>query len=174
LHHDLQAATRIAEDYVDQLSTDSGVYVTLFKEQTIEREFGWAFFYGPGDPSIMVAGNAPFIVDRRDGSIHMTGTAYPIEQYLESYARVGRSYPFAVPEHIVVLDGWKPGILKVSLTKLIRSASSKNLGAAKHCTDELLAGRVVTLSFPSVVDADSFCAEARDLGALAKRETRFQ
>jgi hypothetical protein len=35
----------------------------------MERDFGWVFFYAPEDESILVAGNAPFIVDRNDGSM---------------------------------------------------------------------------------------------------------
>src|SRR5438477_4178995 len=101
-------ATRIAEEYVAQFNRECGPTMKLFGEDTVERAFGWVFFYGPADESIIVAGNAPFIVDRKDGSIHVTGTAYPTEAYLECYARTGRTYPFAVPEHVVILEGWKP------------------------------------------------------------------
>jgi hypothetical protein len=126
------------------------------------------------DPSIPVLGNAPFIVDRKDGSIHLTGTAYPIEQYLKSYIRVGRTYPFAVAEEIVVLYGSKPGLLKISLTKLIRSATAKGLAEAKRCTDDLLEGKPVPLPFPDAIQADDFCEAAHRLGALARRETHWQ
>lgn len=106
---DMDLATRIAEEYLARLNAEGTPQLCLFREQTIERDFGWTFFYGPSDSSIIVAGNAPFIVDRKGGSINVTGTAYPTEQYLESYAHVGRAYPFAVPEHAVILEGWKPG-----------------------------------------------------------------
>jgi hypothetical protein len=59
--------------------------------QTLETCFGWVFFYDSkayiltGDPSHLIAGNSPFIVDKRDGSIHDTGTAEPVERYLERY-----------------------------------------------------------------------------------------
>jgi hypothetical protein len=32
-------------------------------------------------------GNAPFIVDKHDGRLYVTGTAYPIEHYIEKYRR---------------------------------------------------------------------------------------
>ncbi len=38
----------------------------------------------------MIAGNAPIIVSRADGSIHETGTAYPIEHYLADFERKTR------------------------------------------------------------------------------------
>jgi len=107
------------------------------------------------------------------GRSNVTGTAHPLNQYLESYVRAGRTYPFAIPEHIVVLETWKPGILKVSLTKLIRAAAGMTLAEAKRCTDEVLVGKPVTLTFPSTEQADRFCADAQDLGVVAKRETRF-
>lgn len=170
---DLERATRIAEEYLERLNTNGEFQVVLHRGLTLEHEFGWVFFWGPSDPLILVAGNAPLIVDRKDGSIHVTGTAYPTERYVENYARVGRTYPFAVPEYLVILAGWKPGMLKVSLTKIIRSSTGRELAEAKNCTDEVLAGRSVTLTFPTATAADKFCADAQRLGALARRETRY-
>ena len=170
---DLQGATRIAEEYVARLACGD-VELILFPRNTIERDFGWVFFYGPRDSSIMVAGNAPFIIDRREGAIHVTGTAFPVERYLESYARVGRTYPFAVGEYLVILDGWKPGMQKVALTKLIRTSTEKDLAEAKSCSDEVLAGKPVALTFPTAAAADAFCAGAQLLGVSSRRETRFQ
>lgn len=34
---------------------------------------------------IGLGGNAPLIVDRRDGSIYVTGTAYSYEKYVKEY-----------------------------------------------------------------------------------------
>ena len=67
--------------------------MVILSKETIECDFGWVFFYAPKDQSVLVAGNVPITVDREDGTVHLTGTAYPIEHYLESYARVRRSYP---------------------------------------------------------------------------------
>ena len=54
----------------------------LLRQETLERDFGWVFFYGPDEPSVVVAGNAPFIVDRNDGPVHVTGTAHPLNKYI--------------------------------------------------------------------------------------------
>jgi hypothetical protein len=170
---DVHAATQIAGEWLGQHNC-CDFPVALFLRETIERDFGWVFFYGPADWSIIVAGNAPLIVDRREGTIHVTGTAFPIEQYLESYGRVGRTYPFAVAIHLVILEGWKPGMLKVQLTKLIRANAGKGLAEAKRCTDEVLAGKAVVPTFASAADADAFCADAQQLGVVSKRKTRFQ
>jgi ribosomal protein L7/L12 len=170
---DVATAIQIAEEYIVRLNTEGDLRIKLFREETVEREFGWVFFYGPQAESITVAGNAPFIVDRTDGSIHATGTAYPIEAYLESYARTGRTYPFAVPEHVVILEGWKPGMSKVSLTKEIRTATGKGLAEAKNRTDSVIDGKAVTLTFPTAAEADEFRGKAQNLGVPAKCETRY-
>jgi hypothetical protein len=81
---------------------------------------------------------------------------------------------FAVEKHLVILEGWKPGILKVQLTKLIRANAGRSLADAKRCTDDVLAGKPVALTFATAPDADAFCADAEQLGVVSKRETGFQ
>lgn len=170
---DRAVATKIAEEYIAGLSNGE-LELRLFSEQTLEREFGWVFFYGTHNPSVQIAGNAPFIVDRRDGSVHMTGTAHPIEEYLQSYARIGRTYPFAVPEYVVVLNDWKPGMLKISLTKAIRKATGMDLPNAKLRTDDVLARKPVALTFSTPEKADEFQDEVERLGAVVERRTRYR
>jgi hypothetical protein len=40
-----------------------------------------------------VIGNSSIIVDRKDGSIHVTGTSHPLEYYLQAYERDGKLPP---------------------------------------------------------------------------------
>ena len=60
---------------------------------TIERPFGWVFFYDSklfldtGDDDYALIGNSPIIVDRSDGSLHTTGSGQPIQSYIEEYER---------------------------------------------------------------------------------------
>ena len=63
----------------------------IIDEHTIERAFGWVFFYDSlrhqqtqslGDS---LAGNAPVIVNRFDGLLHYPGTALPTEEYIRAY-----------------------------------------------------------------------------------------
>lgn len=57
----------------------------------IEGDLGWIFFYTTKafaetqDPMYELVGNAPIIVDREDGSLHVTGTGRPIEDYVEEF-----------------------------------------------------------------------------------------
>jgi hypothetical protein len=87
---DFQAAHQIAVEHAERLAAESGLSLALFERATLERDFGWVFFYGSESRDELLAGNAPFIVDRRDGSVHMTGTACPLEEYLDDYARLRR------------------------------------------------------------------------------------
>jgi hypothetical protein len=65
--------------------------VVLLDDETIERAFGWVFFFDSkrhvetGDYRYALAGNAPIVVTKADGQVHQTGTAYPIEHYLKGF-----------------------------------------------------------------------------------------
>ena len=64
----------------------------ILDEHTIERDWGWVFFWGSRNFEetqefrFALAGNAPILVKRVDGSAHFTTTAIPIEQFLEENA----------------------------------------------------------------------------------------
>jgi hypothetical protein len=36
----------------------------------------------------MLAGNTPFIVDNKTGSLQVLGTAHPVDFYIEEYAKL--------------------------------------------------------------------------------------
>jgi hypothetical protein len=93
---DHQQPRRIATDWLMAYQTrgpDGVVEFCLLDEHTIECDFGWVFFWQSqrflksGDFSNQLAGNAPLMVDRRDGALHVTGTAHPIEYYIQQYLR---------------------------------------------------------------------------------------
>ena len=63
----------------------------ILDQDTIERPFGWVFFYDSrrhqetDEFEYTLAGNAPLIVNRHDGSLYSTGTALPVEHYIRAY-----------------------------------------------------------------------------------------
>lgn len=65
----------------------------ILDEFTEERDFGWVFFYTSrnynetGDYKYALAGNAPLIINKFDGSIHYTGTALETEHYIREYEK---------------------------------------------------------------------------------------
>ena len=88
---DLAAAQEAAERFVLDLQRQTGVELLIVGDSTIEFDSGWVFFYDSrkylesGSISDALAGNAPLIVSRHDGSVHVTGTAYPIERYIREF-----------------------------------------------------------------------------------------
>lgn len=75
------------------LGIDENSSLFIMMDKTKEFEFGWIFFYQTTNYIVIdgvkigLGGNAPLIVDKRDGSLHVTGTAYPHEKYVEDYVR---------------------------------------------------------------------------------------
>lgn len=65
----------------------------LIEDDTLQEDFGWVFFYESRIFletqifSYCLAGNAPIIVNKNDGSVFITGTARPVEDYIEEYRR---------------------------------------------------------------------------------------
>jgi len=86
-----EQAIKIAEDYVLNRPKPSKIILVLQLEKTIEFELGWVFFYQSkkyietGNLGDSLVGNSPFIVDKRSGEIHVTGTAYPTKKYIQDY-----------------------------------------------------------------------------------------
>ena len=85
-----EQAERLAEQHVETFRANVPDLM-LVSESTIERPFGWVFFYDPrryvetGDPIHAVCDNAPLIVNRHTGELTVTGTAESIERYIEEY-----------------------------------------------------------------------------------------
>ena len=86
-------AIEIARQYLIGKRHDAKIEPVVDEQITIERPFSWVFFYNSrafletGDDLYALIGNSPTIVDRHDGSIHVKGSAQPIEFYIEEYER---------------------------------------------------------------------------------------
>jgi CHASE2 domain-containing sensor protein len=91
---DKNAATDIARKYLAAKKASPNAVPSLQEALTIEKAFGWVFFYNSakyletGDDRYALIGNSPLIVDRRDGSLHVTGSAQPIDFYITEYERM--------------------------------------------------------------------------------------
>ena len=84
-------ARAVALKYVRSREAEAGCDLVLLDSQTMEKRFGWVFFYDSkehaetGDFRSALAGNSPVVVTRADGTVHETGTAIPLEKYLERF-----------------------------------------------------------------------------------------
>jgi len=87
----IEQAKRLAANYLDDLQNSNDVPIQVVG--MLETSLGWVFFYNSkefaesGNIGSMLAGNAPFLIDLEDGSLHVFGTAEPLETYLQNYER---------------------------------------------------------------------------------------
>ena len=65
----------------------------------------------------------------------------------------------------ITVQGWKHGLNKVGFTKLLQNEAGYTLSEAKHFTDDLLAGRTLTVNVPEELRA-SLVRQMEDLGAV--------
>jgi hypothetical protein len=85
----LSDAVQVINERLKSGKNDRTDYVLL--NERIDKEDYWVFFYNSakfietGDFSFALAGNAPFIVDKYECKIYETGTAYPIEYYMQIF-----------------------------------------------------------------------------------------
>lgn len=78
-------AKLLAETWIE-LTTDGTCEISKVED----KPYGWVFYYNskehnPNGISSQIAGNSPIIIDRTTGEIRVTGTAYPVEDYLKEY-----------------------------------------------------------------------------------------
>jgi hypothetical protein len=77
------------------LDLPAGDLLVLAEEATIERLWGWVFFYTSKlwnethDFQYAIAGNAPILIERATGKLHDLGTALSVENYIAAYERTG-------------------------------------------------------------------------------------
>jgi Immunity protein 35 len=90
---DKARALEIAQKAATELGDHDFV---ILDEHTVERPFGWVFFYVPrqylrtGDINDLVPGSAPLVVHRADGSVKHLGTATPPAREIETYEKQWR------------------------------------------------------------------------------------
>jgi hypothetical protein len=84
-------AIQLAEEWLVKQSTQYDF--VMLHEHTLEFEAGWVFFYQTkeyvetGDITKMTGENAPVIVDKETGTLHVTGTLLPVEKYMREYMK---------------------------------------------------------------------------------------
>ena len=90
----LEQAEYLVQARLDKIiDADPDDRCLILDEETIETAWGWVFFsqsrkyIESGDIDTMLAGNAPLIVNKNSGDLHMTGAAYDIQHYIDEYAQ---------------------------------------------------------------------------------------
>lgn len=92
----LDQATQLINDIIDEKNANTDKY-TLMILKVETYEFGWVFYYTSKEyhetKNIrhMLLGNSPYLVDKKDGSIHVTGTAHPTMYYIDKYRKLKKA-----------------------------------------------------------------------------------
>lgn len=148
-------AESIAAQYVASVTENcdlDGFTLVLTSGATLENDFGWVFFYNSNDPVGMpIAGNSPFIVERKSGNVLPTGTAYPIEHYIHNYRTTGD--PHGRLGRRIRLSGYNHGAKKIEATKALREHLEIGLGDAKRIVDNCLEAGTIDVTAKSYDDA---------------------
>jgi hypothetical protein len=147
----------------------------ILDECTIERSWGWVFFYTSkgwcaGDANYAIAGNAPLIVGRFTGAMHSTGTARPIEHYIENYELTGN--PHTRPGSQVAIEASDLKSDVIGAVKLLREFSELSFAHAKHGLDEAAQGRAFVVQAANSSDAHTLCGKLRSLGFICQQQTQ--
>ena len=88
-----EARTVVVARLEDMHRTGSPSDLIVLDERTLERSWGWVFFYNSRayletrEIRYAIAGNAPLIVNRLTGEVKVTGTGRPIADYISEYER---------------------------------------------------------------------------------------
>ena len=70
----------------------------------------------------------------------------------------------------IIISGWRTGLQKVSLTKIIRSYTGLGLAEGKQCTDDVVSGKSVRFENLESEAAKVFLIELEKIGAIATIE----
>jgi hypothetical protein len=87
----LAEAEKLVISELVKSNISDGIECGLLKDETIEKDWGWVFFYQSvafiesGDFLDKLGGNAPIIINKQTGKLIHTGTAYDIEHYIKEY-----------------------------------------------------------------------------------------
>lgn len=91
----LQEAQAVAMQFILGAKTKPRCSIAIIDARTIEREFGWVFFYDStdylrtGDRDKRLLGNAAVIVNRATATSVFTGTGYEVQDYIDAYEALG-------------------------------------------------------------------------------------
>ena len=87
-----EQAAEVARKLVANLKP--GTEFVILDDKTVEKDFGWVFFYTTKryvetkDRKYLLPGNAPLVVDRKDGSTHFLSTSAPPARAIDEYEKV--------------------------------------------------------------------------------------
>lgn len=68
----------------------------------------------------------------------------------------------------VIITGWRSGLHKIRMTKLIREYTDLGLKVSKNCTDRVLDGETVTVAVETDDHATQLAVRLQQIGAVTE------
>lgn len=87
-----QQALELVSRKFQQMTTPDDPFVVV-EEETIEKPYGWIFFYNSkkyiesGQIRFALAGNGPVIVNKRTETVEFCGTNRSVQELIEDYEK---------------------------------------------------------------------------------------
>ncbi|MES9946691.1 MAG: YrhB domain-containing protein [Candidatus Thiodiazotropha sp.] len=140
----------------------------LVEGNTREYPHCFAFFYQSkkyietGDFRYMLVGHGSVLVARDNGRVFETGSAFPLDHYIEALEVCGD--PYGEPTIKVKVTGWHEGANKVEATKLIKRKAGIGLAQAKKVIDKALKNEESIISFKTAEEAEEVVMSLDNLG----------
>ncbi|WP_153301376.1 YrhB domain-containing protein [Endozoicomonas arenosclerae] len=85
-----EAKTMVLE-FINERFENGDDELVIVDEDVLEIEVGWVFCYDSkifletNQLAFALAGNAPVLFDNRDETLHVTGTAKPLSEYIQDH-----------------------------------------------------------------------------------------
>lgn len=140
----------------------------ILDDATEERDSCFVFYWkleSAHTGGAPIAGNAPFLVDRRSGRAFSTGTALPTSDFIAAFERFGDpSAAFGRVTCSVTITGWREGAQKIAATKRLCATDHFTLAPAKHAVDSVLEGKLVRIPNLDAEGADRLASDLNELG----------
>ena len=138
-----------AQEIIEQRLSKAHPPVTIIPQATIEKDWGWVFFYDSTaylegkDEDGWLCGNAPYIVERETGMVHETGTADPIDFYIENFEATGD--PYGKPGNVIFIASAQDTHDLMAATKLVHQQCAMGLADARQQLQSVIDGGTIYL-----------------------------
>ena len=146
---------------------------SIVPDATREFEKCFAVFYQAkkyienGDFASMLVGHGPVLVDKESGDVFETGSAYPVERYVEAFEVSGD--PYTELSHSILISGWNEGANAVDAMKYIRRKLNIGLAESKRYIDSVMDRKAAEIDCKDNSTARDICDYLNKQGFIAKQ-----
>ena len=157
-----------AQEIIEQRLQGASPAVAVIPEATIEKPWGWVFFYDSvahlegKDEDGWLCGNAPYIVERETGMVYETGTADPIKYYIENFEATGD--PYGKPGKGILINSAGAKYDLMSATQLLHRQCAMGLMDARQRLQSVIDGKGIQVQASDPQAARELCVRLLEAG----------